>query len=236
MKPTYIEDEDEPGFLKRNLVTILLGGLALAGGGYFYLNHKPSKAAPKKKMDMVMVSIAMPPPPPPPPPPPKKEEPPPEEEKEEEMIEQPQEEIAEKPDDKPADEPKDEPLGTALTGGDGSSGLGVGGGGGGRGMIGGGSGRGGSKWGWYAGTVQNRIADALRKHPLTKRAGFTNTVKVWADNTGRINRVRLGSSTGDRALDTAIENEVLSGLVLNEPPPDDMPMPINLRLTARKSN
>ena len=62
MKPTDIEDQDEPGFFKRNLFMIILGGLALAGGGYFYLNHKPSKAAPKKKMDMVMVSIAMPPP------------------------------------------------------------------------------------------------------------------------------------------------------------------------------
>jgi hypothetical protein len=37
-------------------------------------------------------------------------------------------------------------------------------------------------------------------------------------------------------VDTAIENEVLNGLVLNEPPPDDMPMPINLRISARKAN
>ena len=102
-------------------------------------------------------------------------------------------------------------------------------------MIGGG-GRGGSKWGWYAGQVQNRLADALRNNPLTKRAGFTNTIKVWSDNTGRITRVKLTSSTGDSKLDNAIESEVFNGLVLTEPPPDDMPMPINLRLTARKSN
>lgn len=152
------------------------------------------------------------------------------------MIEQPPEEIAEKPDDKPADEPPQEALGTALEGGDGSSGLGVGSGTGGRGMIGGGTGKGGSKWGWYAGTVQTRIAEALRNHPLTRRAGFSNIVKVWSDSTGRITRVKLTGTTGDRAVDSAIENEVLNGLVLNEPPPDDMPMPINLRLTARKSN
>jgi hypothetical protein len=35
MKPTDIEDDDEPGFFKRNLVMIILGGLVLAGGGYF---------------------------------------------------------------------------------------------------------------------------------------------------------------------------------------------------------
>ena len=103
-------------------------------------------------------------------------------------------------------------------------------------MIGGGGGGGGSKWGWYAGQVQNRLADALRNHPLTKRAGFTNVVKIWSDSTGRITRVKLTGSTGDSKLDAAIENEVFNGLVLTEPPPDDMPMPINLRLTARKPN
>ncbi len=235
MKHTDIEDEDEPGFFKRNLVVIILGGLVFAGGGYAYTHYKPTKSVPKKKLDMVMVMPVIPPPPPPPPPPPK-EEPPPPEEKEEEMIEQAPEEIAEKPDDKPADEPKDDPIGTAIAGGDGSGLALGGGGGGGRGMIGGGTGKGGSRWGWYAGTVQSRIAEALRTHPLTRRAGFTNIVKIWSDPTGRITRVKLSSSTGDRAVDTAIENEVLNGLVLSEPPPDDMPMPINLRLSARKSN
>ncbi|MDI1315357.1 TonB C-terminal domain-containing protein [Prosthecobacter sp.] len=234
MKPTDFEDENEPGFFKRNLVMLIIGGIALGGSGYMLTNYKPSKSAPKKKLDMVMIMPVLPPPPPPPPPPPK-EEPPPPEEKEEQMIEQPPEEIADKPDDKPADEPKDEPLGTAIAGGDGS-GLGIGSGGGNRGMIGGGKGNGGSKWGWYAGTVQTRIAEALRKHPLTRRAGFSNVVKIWSDSTGRIIRVRLSSSTGDRAVDSAIENEVLNGLVLNEPPPDDMPMPINLRLSARQPN
>ena len=102
-------------------------------------------------------------------------------------------------------------------------------------MIGGG-GKGGSRWGWYAGQVQNRLADALRQHPLTKRAGFTNIIKIWSDTTGRITRVKLSGSTGDSKVDAAIENEIFNGLVLTEPPPDDMPMPINLRLTARKAN
>ncbi len=233
MKPTDIEDEHEPGFFKRNLLLLIIGGLVFAGVGYIYANHKPGKTTTKKKMDMVMVMPVIPPPPPPPPPPLPKEEPPPE--KEEEMIEQAPEEIAEKPDDKPADKPSDEPLGTAISGGDGS-GLALGGGGGGRGSIGGGTGKGGSKWGWYAGTVQTRIAEALRSHPLLRHAGFTNIIKIWCDTTGRITRVKLNSSTGDRAVDTAIENEALNGLVLSEPPPDDMPMPINLRLSARKSN
>ncbi len=230
MKPTDIEDEDEPGFFKRNLVMLILGGLVLTGGGYMYLNHKPSKSKPQKKFDMVMVMPVIPPPPPPPPP---KEEPPPEE-KEEEMVEQAPEEIAEKPEEKPSDEPKDEPLGTAIAGGDGS-GLAIGGGSGGRGMIGGSSGRkGGTKWGWYAGAVQNRISEALRSNKVTRRASAVITVRIWPDATGRITKVTLGSSTGDPAMDDAIKNQVLVGLVLNEPPPSDMPLPINLRITARQ--
>ena len=230
---TNHNDDDEPGFIRRYLVLLIIGGLGLAGGGYMYMNHKPSKASPKRKMDMV--SIVIPPaPPPPPPPPPKKEEPPPEE-KEEKMIEQAPEEVVDKPVDKPMDKPADEPLGTAIGGGNGS-GLGLGGGGGGGGGMIGGGGRGGSKWGSYAGQVQNRLADALRNNAVTKSAGFTNVIKIWADNTGRIVRVKLTGTTGDSKLDSAIENEVFRGLVLNEPPPDDMPMPINLRLTARKPN
>ena len=137
-----------------------------------------------------------------------------------------------KPDDKPADKPADEPLGTALGGGDGS-GLGLGGGGGG-GMIGGSGRKGGSKWGWYAGQVQNRISEALRSNKVTRKASAAIVVRIWPDASGRISKVTLGSSTGDPAVDDAIKNQVLIGLVLNEPPPADMPMPINLRITARK--
>jgi protein TonB len=232
MKPTDNED-DERGFFRRNLVMLILGGLALVGGGYVYATHTPSKSTGKKKIDMVSITMPSIPPPPPPPPPPKQEEPPPE--KEEEMVAQ--EEVKQddqKPDDKPADKPADEPLGTAIGGGTGG-GLGLGGGGGGGG-IGGNGGKGGSKWGWYAGQVQSRLADALRSNLLTKRAGFSNVIKIWSDSTGRITRVKLTGSTGDPKVDAAIENEVFNGLVLSEPPPDGMPMPINLRLTARKAN
>ena len=137
-----------------------------------------------------------------------------------------------KPDDKPADKPADEPLGTALGGGDGS-GLGLGGGGGGGGKIGGSGSKGGSKWGWYASAVSNRVMEALKSNKITRKAKAVITVRIWPDSTGRINKVTLGSSTGDSAVDDAIKNQVLTGLVLNEPPPADMPMPINLRITAR---
>jgi len=44
----------------------------------------------------------------------------------------------------------------------------------------------------------------------------------------------LGGSTGDAALDRTIIDEVLTGLQIPQPPPDDMKMPIVMRVTARR--
>ena len=151
------------------------------------------------------------------------------------MVEQtPINEPEPKPDETPKDEPP--PLGTAIQGNGPPDGFGLSGSG--NGMIGGngngrGSGRGGSKFGWYAGQVQTRIAEALRKNGRTRSADLSIEVRIWADSNGRISRVSAGS-TGDAGLDNAIRNEVLTGLQLQESPPQDMPMPIVLRLTARR--
>ena len=59
-------------------------------------------------------------------------------------------------------------------------------------------------------------------------------MRVWTDETGRISRVELAGSTGDASLDAALENQVLPGLQLSEGPPEGMPMPILLRLTAQR--
>jgi outer membrane biosynthesis protein TonB len=101
-----------------------------------------------------------------------------------------------------------------------------------RGTIGGKGG--GSKYGWYAGRVQNAIATALRNNPTTRTAAFTLNVKIWADRSGRVTRAQLVGSTGRSDIDQIIRNQILNGLMLSDPPPEDMPMPINLRITARK--
>jgi hypothetical protein len=126
------------------------------------------------------------------------------------------------------------PLGTGLKGdGPGLSGLGASGEGG--GVFGGtGSGGGGSKWGWYAGQVQSRIAEALRSNKTTSQANLKIKVHIWADSTGRITRARIDGSTGDGKLDSTIQNQVLTGLQLQEPPPPGMPMPIVMRLSVRQ--
>ena len=69
----------------------------------------------------------------------------------------------------------------------------------------------------------------------TSKTPPTVQVRIWADSSGRITRASLAGSSGDPAVDNAIRNNALAGLQLPEPPPADMPMPINMRITARKS-
>ncbi|MFZ4695505.1 MAG: TonB C-terminal domain-containing protein [Verrucomicrobiia bacterium] len=95
-----------------------------------------------------------------------------------------------------------------------------------------GFGTGGSRWGFYAGQVQAAIQDALRENPRTRHAGLRLEVRIWPDPSGTITRVELAGSTGDPSLDTAIKTQVLGSLRL-QPPPEDMPRPIILRITGR---
>ena len=92
------------------------------------------------------------------------------------------------------------------------------------------------KWSAYATTAQTRIMDELRRNPKTRKAALRVDVRIWPDSTGRIARANLASSTGDASLDAAIRDEVLSGLQLPQPPPEGMPTPIVMRVTARRPN
>ena len=102
--------------------------------------------------------------------------------------------------------------------------------------IGGKGGKSGSKYGWYAGKVQSAVSDALRGDKRTRSAVMSLEVKIWADQLGRVTRTQLVNTTGDPGLDSALREDVLNRVRLPEPPPADMPMPINLRITARKAN
>lgn len=139
-----------------------------------------------------------------------------------------------KPDESPAAPSPD--LGTSISGAGGADAFGLGsnraaasgGIGGNRGSA--------SRFGWYAAQVQASVSDSLRNHPKTRSASFQIEVRLWPDLTGRITRAKLVGSTGNSAMDEIIKTEVLAGLQLREPPPADLPLPIVLRLNARRPN
>src|SRR5208282_819899 len=76
--------------------------------------------------------------------------------------------------------------------------------------------------------------EAKPDKPHTRDAALRVQIKIWPDKTGRIARVDLDGSTGDPIVDSAIKSEALNGLQLQEPPPADLPLPIVLRITARR--
>lgn len=132
-----------------------------------------------------------------------------------------------------APEPIKEALGTGVKGpGGGIAGLSTAGSGGGFGGPGGDGG--GSKWGAFAYQVQNRVVGALRNNSHTNKATLKIRVRIWPDASGRVVRAKLDASTGDPKLDAAIQNEVLTGLQLDQPPPAGMPLPIVIRLTGHR--
>lgn len=223
--PRPDEEDDEPGFFERNRVLIGLATVVIAGAVYAFSGpSKPYTPSPVRKV-AVPIEVTMPAPPPPPPPPPKVEPP-----KLEEKMEEETAPVEEAPPEAPSD-PAPSITSNGPAGND-KFGLSKGNGGSGNGTVRklGGTG---SKYGYYAGQVQNSVSAAVRRNSKTKSANMSVIAKIWADETGRVTRAVLSGSSGDPAIDAALKNEVLTGLQLQSPPPAGMKMPINLRLTAR---
>lgn len=208
---------------------LLVGGLLAVGGALTVVIvavlSQPSGNS-RKGQELQMVKILTPPPPPPPQP--KLPEPPPEQK----MIEQdPVANDEPKPDNTPK-EAAPAGLATGIKGDGTADGFGLGGGGtGGGGRIGG-TNRPASRWGWYAARVQTAVGEALRQDPKARLAAYRIEIRLWADGGGRVTRAGLRGTTGDPSLDEEIKSRVLTGMVLPEPPPQGMPMPIVLRISA----
>ena len=223
------EYDEDLTFLQRHRIKMIVAALVVAIPVSFFV-FSP-KEGQKKKSTVNIVNIIPPLPPPPPPPPPKEQPPEPETAKEEKFV----------PEEAPKPEPvaqAEAPMGTNLQGdGPNAFGLGVGGNGsmiGGRGIGSGGGG--GSKYGAYASQVQSRVGDALRTHKKTRSASLNIKVRIWLDSTGRVTRSTISGTSGKAEIDTAIRDEILTGLQLQSPPPDGMPMPIVMRLSATRPN
>ena len=221
------------GVLWRYVGALAVVAVAVGGGVYLFFTGD-DLPPPRQIREITIIKIVQPPPPPPPPPP------------EQKMIEQPklteadirEEQPVEKPRDAPPKEAKNDapppgPLSLdAKAVGPGDL-FNLGGKPGGN-PYGGGGGGGGSRWGWYASMVQKQIEAALRANAKTRSAAIQVQVRIWADSTGRVSKIQLVSSSGDAEIDKALSNEVFAGLMLREPPPQGMPMPILTRVTERR--
>jgi protein TonB len=175
------------------------------------------KDSPKRQVAQI-VKLVRPPPPPPEPPPP-----PPPEEKIEEPLQQ------EKPDEPPPDQSSPaEQLGIDAEGVAGGDGFGLAARKGGSDLVGGGR----ALFAWYTGRLKDAILNQLSDDERIRRGKYQVTVRVWVGTDGKVERVKLQSTSGNSELDAAIES-VLQKLERMEQPPLEMPQPVTLRIVSK---
>ncbi len=185
---------------------------------------------PQTKKVVQQITMIQPPPPPPPPP----EQKPPEPEVKEEKIEEPQPEQEPEPTPEQADEPPAAELGLDAEGAAGSDAFGLAAHKGGRSILGGG---GGNSIIWYGGQVKRQLEDSLQDlladTPAAK-SSYTVEIDVWVDAEGHFQRSELSSGSGKTDVDQAIRAALPRiKASIGKLPPENMPQPIRIRLTAR---
>jgi len=167
--------------------------------------------------------------PPPPPPPPKQEEKPPEIKKEEVKLPPPPQEAA--PKDADAKEAGKD-LGVDAEGGAGGDGFGLVGRKGGRDLLAGDSGTR-SQFAFYTNMIQQQIQDELSRNKKLKGGGdYRAVVRIWLAADGRMQKVDLAGTTGNAETDVNLRS-ALAEMTFRQPPPQNMPQPVRLRISSR---
>jgi protein TonB len=174
------------------------------------------KDSPKRQVAQIVKLVRPPPPPPEPPPPPP-----------EEKIEEPLQQ--ETPDEPPPDQSSpSEQLGLDAEGVAGSDGFGLAAHKGGSDLVGGGR----AIFAWYTGRLKDTILTLLSDDERIRKGKYQVTVRVWVGSDGKVEQVKLQSTSGSRELDAAIES-VLQKMDRMEQPPLEMPQPVTLRIVSK---
>lgn len=209
----------------RILIALLLLAL-LVGIGYGIKKMFSGGATHKKQITTVKLLPDTPPPPPPPPP---KE--PPKETPKEQPKEAPKEPVA-----KPAETPPAENLKMEGAAGDGPSPFQAGAvnneyKGGAVATIGS---DGGVKFRWYAGLVKSQIEHAIERDKKLTQGQYKIVVSVWLKPNGQFERLSVEQSDSTPEIEQGIREALNDLPAMQETPPDNMPMPIRLRISAKK--
>jgi TonB family protein len=162
------------------------------------------------------------------------EKPPEPEEVMEEPVpeEAPQEDVAE---DLDAPPPGDL-LGLDADGGAGGDQFGLVGRKGGRSLIGGGRSALLARFAWYTRIVREELEDLVRRyldeHGGIPRGELQTVVKIELDEKGRVSTYKIEGLSGNKDMDRAVA-QILETAAINEPPPQDMPKIIKLKISSQ---
>lgn len=201
------------------VVIAVLGAALIALVTWGIMTLMGGKSGKPRKPPVVTLLPDKPPPPPPPPKEEKKPEPP--KENKDVKIEPPKE----------APQPaQNEPLKMEGAAGDGDSAFGAGTVG--REYAGGAIGGAGMQ-GMYAGRLQRHLQEQLSRNRKLKESDYRVTVRVWLRRDGSVEKADLAQSTGNSGLDELLRDALLQVAAMREAPPENMPQPIRIRITAR---
>lgn len=205
---------------------LLLILAVLAGIGYGI--KKLLGGGPTHKKQITTVKLLPDTPPPPPPPPPKE---PPKETPKEQLKEAPKE-----PEPKPAETPPAETLKMEGAAGDGPSPFQSGAvnneyKNGAVATIGS---DGGIKYRWYAGLVKSQIERAIERDKKLTQGQYKIVVSVWLKPNGQFERLSVEQSDTTPEIEQGIREALNDLPAMQESPPENMPMPIRLRISAKK--
>jgi protein TonB len=192
--------------------------LVLVGSAVWFIHGIVSKKENKPPHVVENVTLIRPPPPPDEPPPP----PPPE--KVEEPL--PQDEPPPSPDNTPAPTPQ---LGLDAEGSAGGDSFGLAGRPGGSDITG----TGGAVFAWYTGKLKTAVSDCLSADDRLRGKKYAADVSIWIEADGRIRQTRTVRGTGNREIDNAIAADLAPPCRSSDPPPLEMPQPVNLHIVSR---
>jgi protein TonB len=212
---------------------LVVGGIAvlvaaLGAGGYALMG---GKQAPAKKPPKISLIPTTPPPPPPPPKEEKRPEPP-KEQKEVKTPSPPKEAPpapaapALKMEGPAGDSPGGLQAGAVTNDGVGSLG-GTPGGGGGEPTP-----RGINPFDSYATQIQSQLQRFLKQQKELRQVPYRIEVRLWVTRDGHLSRHELVGSTGDTDTDAALRAAMTNLGQFTQGPPEHMPQPIRLRLSA----
>ena len=202
------------------VVIAVLGAAVIALVTWGIMTLMGGKSGKPRKPPVVTLLPDKPPPPPPPPKEEKKPEPPKENPKDVKM-EPPKEALQ---------QAQNEPLKMEGAAGDGDSAFGSGTVG--REYAGGAIGGTGMQ-GMYAGRLQRHLQEQLSRNRKLKESDYRVTVRVWLRRDGSVEKADLAQSTGNSGLDELLREALLQVAAMREAPPENMPQPIRIRITAR---
>lgn len=84
----------------------------------------------------------------------------------------------------------------------------------------------------YAGVLQNTLTRALCQWTGAQFGRYRASLHLWIGRNGVVRQARVLSGTGDVRRDEALAG-VLSGLIMDTPPPADLPQPVTIVLAPR---